>query len=135
MDTIAENQPPVKQSELPTPTTGPNMDILAELDHLADLRDQQALLDLKRNELRDVVLAPIAQQLADIDAELAPAFDAISTALHDAEMKVKAFTLDAGSSIKGTRLIPSTPRAELAGIRSVWTVTPWHIPRLPPVGR
>ena len=69
MDTIAENQPPVKQSELPTPTTGPNMDILAELDHLADLRDQQALLDLKRNELRDVVLAPIAQQLADIDAE------------------------------------------------------------------
>ena len=45
------------------------MDILAELDHLADLRDQQTVLDLKRNELRDVVLAPIAQQLADIDAE------------------------------------------------------------------
>ena len=43
------------------------------------------LLDLKRNELRDVVLAPIAQQLADIDAEMAPLFDAISTALHEAE--------------------------------------------------
>ena len=98
MNSLPENQPPVKQSELPTPTTGPNMDILAELDHLADLRDQQTLLDLKRNELRDVVLAPIAQQLADIDAELAPAFDAISTALHDAEMKVKAFTLDAGAA-------------------------------------
>ena len=34
------------------------MDMLAELDHLADLRDQQTVLDLKRNELRDVVLAP-----------------------------------------------------------------------------
>lgn len=81
------------------------MDILAELDHFADLRDQQAILNLKRNELRDVVLAPITLQLAEIDAEMAPMFENVGTALQDTELRVKSFTLEAGASIKGDRLM------------------------------
>lgn len=74
------------------------------LDQLADLRSQSDALRLEWEQLRDTILTPVKQQLADLDAEYTPRLATIQERTAEAEVAVKEAVLREGASVKGKRL-------------------------------
>ena len=79
------------------------MELVQKLDELGELKAQEDLLRIKKQELIDSVMTPeIKQQLADIEEETAPEFEAISEKQKAVTAEIKAGVLENGATVKGT---------------------------------
>lgn len=76
-----------------------------KLDQLAELNAQKDLLRLKKQELIDSVLTPeIRSQIAEIDVEFDPQFEAVESKASDLQKRVKEEVIAHGETIKGMAL-------------------------------
>ena len=76
-----------------------------KLDQLAELKAQKDLLRIKKQELIDSVLTPeIKTQLAEIDVEFDPQFEAVDSKASELEKRVKEEVIAHGETIKGVAL-------------------------------
>ena len=76
--------------------------IIEKLDQLGELSAQEDWLRIKKQEMIESVLTPeIKQQLADIDAETAPEFEAITEKKKELEANIKDSVIQVGESVKG----------------------------------
>jgi uncharacterized protein involved in exopolysaccharide biosynthesis len=82
------------------------------LDDLAELRARLDLLNIEKETLRDNILAPVKQQLADLNTEFAPALENLNSSMATVEAQIKQAVLERGASVKGERLqaVYSKPR-------------------------
>ncbi len=80
------------------------MTIIAMLDELAELRDQENVLRLDYAAMHASILAPVQAEIAALDAEYMPKSEAIATRIAEMETAVKAAVLAHGASVKGAHL-------------------------------
>ena len=79
------------------------MNIIQKLDELAELEAHSNLLEIKKQELIATVLTPAIQaELAGIDVEFAPQFDAISSKASEMKKEIKAEVIEHGQTVKGS---------------------------------
>jgi hypothetical protein len=79
------------------------MNAVELLEKYSDIVLRRADLDTKKQAIVDTVLTPeIKQQLADIDAEFAPAFQALSEEFAQVEAELKTAVIEAGQTVRGT---------------------------------
>jgi len=77
-------------------------EIQEKLDQLGELKAQEDLLRIKKQELiNDILTDEIKQQLAEIDEETAPEFEAIADKIKELECEIKDEVLAHGESVKG----------------------------------
>lgn len=80
-------------------------DIVAKLNRLADLQAQADVIRLRKQELIDSILTPQQRrQIADIEAEFAPALEAQAGGVAALEAEIKADILAAGAGARGQYL-------------------------------
>ena len=78
------------------------MNTIEKLNQLAELKSAVDALNLKKQALIESVLTPeIKQQLADIDAEFDPEYEAVSEKTTALEQEIKADVVQAGETVKG----------------------------------
>ncbi len=76
-----------------------------KLDRLAELKSRQDVLRIQQQELIDGVLTPeIKSQIAEIDDEFNPSFDALRRGVADLEKRIKEEVIAKGETIKGETL-------------------------------
>jgi len=76
-----------------------------KLDRLAELKAEQDLLNIKKQELIDSVLTPeIRTKIAEIEEEFEPQFGAVNDKSSAIESEIKAEVIGLGESVKGTVL-------------------------------
>lgn len=80
------------------------MTITELLNYLAELQATSDLYRIKHEEMRAEIMAPVKQQLADLDAEFAPMFEAVNGQIAATTEQVKTAILANGASVKGAHL-------------------------------
>jgi len=78
--------------------------IYDDLEHLANLKDHQAALELEIADKRKAILALVQIELNHLESEYAEALGKLATAITAKEAAVKAGALEIGATIKGSRL-------------------------------
>ena len=82
------------------------MNTIEKLNQLAELKSAVDALNLKKQALIDSILTDeIKQQLAEIDAEFAPEYEAVSEKTTTLEQEIKADVILAGETVKGDHLM------------------------------
>jgi len=82
------------------------MNIIEKLNQLAELKSAVDALNIKKQALIDSVLTDeIKQQLAEIDAEFTPEYQAVSEKTTALEQEIKTDVIQAGETIKGDHLM------------------------------
>lgn len=82
------------------------MNTIEKLNQLAELKSAVDALNLKKQALIDSVLTDeIKQQLAEIDAEFAPEYQAVSEKSTALEQEIKTDVIQAGETVKGDQLM------------------------------
>lgn len=82
------------------------MNTIEKLNQLAELKSAVDALNLKKQALIDSILTEeIKQQLAEIDAEFAPEYQAVSDLSSSIEQEIKAEVIQAGETVKGDQLM------------------------------
>jgi len=77
-------------------------EIQEKLDLLAEIKAEEDYLKIKKQELIDSVLTPeIKAEIQAIEAETAPAFEAIAEKAKAVEAEIKEQVLSHGESVKG----------------------------------
>ena len=76
------------------------MDAMQLLWQLANVRLRQDLVRMQYEELRAQVLEPVQRDLTDLEAEFAPAFDALEGERVELERRVKDAARQAGVTLK-----------------------------------
>jgi len=78
------------------------MNTIEKLDQLAELKAQEDLLRIKKQELIDEVLTPeIQNQIMEIGEEFAQKFEAINNKSAEMEKIIKAEIITGGETVKG----------------------------------
>lgn len=81
------------------------MNTVQKLDQLAEMKAQNDLLKIKKQELIDSVMTlEIKQQLRDIDDEFEPQLEAINNKDSELRKEIKAEIIEGGETIKGASL-------------------------------
>ena len=76
-----------------------------KLDRLADLKAEQDLLNIKKMELIDGILTPeIKAQIAAIEEEFEPGFEAIDNNISDLSKAIKLEVIGLGETVRGDHL-------------------------------
>ena len=76
-----------------------------KLDRLAELKAEQDLLNIKKQELIDSVLTPeIRTKIAEIEEEFEPQFEAVNFTTNELSKTIKAEVVGLGETVKGTVL-------------------------------
>ena len=76
-----------------------------KLDRLAELKAEQTVLNIRKQELIDGVLTPeIRAQIADIEAEFSPQLEAASNKESDLTKEIKEEVIGLGETVKGSFL-------------------------------
>jgi hypothetical protein len=82
------------------------MNTIEKLNQLAELKSAVDALNIKKQALIESVLTPeIKQQLAEIDAEFAPEYEAVSEKTAVLEQEIKTDVVQAGETVKGDHLM------------------------------
>ena len=82
------------------------MNTIEKLNQLAELKSAVDALNIKKQALIESVLTPeIKQQLAEIDAEFAPEYEAVSEKTAVLEQEIKIDVVQAGETVKGDHLM------------------------------
>jgi hypothetical protein len=82
------------------------MNTIEKLNQLAELISAVDALNIKKQALIESVLTPeIKQQLAEIDAEFAPEYEAVSEKTAVLEQEIKIDVVQAGETVKGNHLM------------------------------
>ena len=80
-------------------------EVRTKLDQLAEYQAYRDLLLLDKQGLIDKIITPeLKAQIADIEAEFAPKFEAVDATISKCEADVKSDILVFGSSVKGEHL-------------------------------
>jgi hypothetical protein len=79
-------------------------DIRERLNQLSELQAQRDLLDIDFQQKRESILAPVAQQIADLEAELEPLVDALNRQINALTAEIETAVICEGESVKGERL-------------------------------
>lgn len=78
------------------------MTIQEQLNHLHELRQQLDALSLHVRDLTAAVITDAQrQEIAAIELEYAPSFDAVNERIADLEGSIKAAVIEAGATVKG----------------------------------
>ena len=81
------------------------MDVLTQLDQLAELQAQQDVIRLQYQQMRDSILTPeIREQLAEIDAEESTTSEAVNQGIEQLTTAIKGNVLAIGETVKGDKL-------------------------------
>ncbi len=93
------------------------MDIKQALFELHELKCAAEVTRLDYDAKRAAILAPVAAELADLDAEYAPLTAAAQARAAELEERIKAAVVEAGASVKGDALqaVYSKPRVSWDG--------------------
>ena len=76
-----------------------------KLDRLAELKAEQDLLNIKKQELIDSVLTPeIRTKIAEIEEEFEPQFEAVNFTTDELSKTIKAEVVGLGETVKGAVL-------------------------------
>lgn len=89
---------------MPPSHKGDTVTITELLNYLAELQATADLYRMKHEDMRAEIMAPVKQQLTDLDAEFAPMFEAVNEQIAATTEQVKAAVIANGASVKGAHL-------------------------------
>ena len=76
------------------------MEPIELLKQLENARAHLQIIQMDRDKKRAEVMAPVAQELAEIDVELLPTIETVEQQCDELEMQVKGAVIFAGESVK-----------------------------------
>ena len=106
------------------------MNTIEKLNQLAELKSAVDALNIKKQALIESVLTPeIKQQLAEIDAEFAPEYEAVSEKTSALEQEIKTDVVQAGETVKGDHLMAVFNKGRVSwdtkGLDGALALAPW----------
>lgn len=81
-----------------------SIEIVEMLNKLSEMQDQKQVLDLALREKRDEILKPVAEALADLDAEIKPGMDALDEQIAALREEIESAILQRCETVRGDRL-------------------------------
>ena len=94
---------------MPPSHKGDTVTITELLNQLAELQATADLYRMKQDDMRAEIMAPVKQQLADMDAEFAPMFEAVNAQIAATTEQVKSAVIANGASVSASIRRPHHP--------------------------
>jgi predicted nucleic acid-binding Zn-ribbon protein len=75
-------------------------DIVQKLNRVAFLNDQRQAVSQERDALKEVIMAPVKEQLSDLEEEFSSRFESIDKELMDLYPEIETATLKQGETVQ-----------------------------------